>query len=74
MDSQPVTINLSDNEIDILKKISDDNNMLPSDVLKQIIIQAGYLHQQTQAGNAILFGNVGDNKIKADSKVSKVIF
>jgi len=76
MDSQPVTvtINLSNNEIDILNKISSDKKISPNDALKEIIIQAGYLHQQTHDGNDILFGKIGDNKIKADSKVRKVNF
>lgn len=52
-----LTIELSDEEIDILQQLAEQDGVTPNEALRKAIIKAGYLRQQTRSGNEILIGN-----------------
>ena len=64
-----LTIELSDEEIDILQQLAEQDKVSPNDALRKAIIKAGYLRQQTIAGKNVLFGELVDGKIKQGSNV-----
>jgi hypothetical protein len=52
-----LTIELSDEEIDILQQLAEQDGVTPNEALRKAIIKAGYLRQQTRSGGEILIGN-----------------
>ncbi|MEH2217829.1 MAG: hypothetical protein V7K72_12090 [Nostoc sp.] len=62
-----LTIELTDEVIDILQQLAEQDGVTPNEALSKAIIKAGYLRQQTVAGKHILFGEVKGGKIKSSS-------
>ncbi|MEB3248961.1 MAG: hypothetical protein ACKOX2_00635 [Microcystaceae cyanobacterium] len=70
MATHTLTVELSDQEIAVLRDISSQDQISPNDALRKIILQAGYLRQETAEGNQLFIGKVTDDKmIKGDSIV-----
>lgn len=68
-----ITVELSDEELDILQQLAEQDNVTPNEALKRAIAQVGYLRQQTMAGKDILVGEVKRGKI-VGSQVTGVKF
>jgi len=70
-----LTVELSDEEIDVLKQLAEQDGVTPTEALRKAIIAAGYLKQQTKAGRQILVGeNVANGIITGNSNVVGVNF
>jgi len=67
-----LTIELSDEEIDILQQLAEQDKVSPNEALRKAIIKAGYLRQQTRAGNDILVGQLVDGNLTTGSNVKGV--
>lgn len=58
-----LTIELSDEEINILQQLAEQDGVSPNEALRKAIIKAGYLRQQTRSGKSVLLGQVEDSKL-----------
>lgn len=67
-----LTIELSDEEIDILQQLAEQDGVTPNEALRKAILKAGYLRQQTRSGKDILVGELQGGKITGDSNVMGV--
>ncbi len=68
-----LTIELSEEEIDILQQLAEQDDVTPNEALRKAIIKAGYLRQQTRSGNEILIGsNLVGGVITGNSNVKGV--
>jgi predicted transcriptional regulator len=67
-----ITIKLSDEEIDILQQLAEQDGVTPNEALRKAILKAGYLRQQTRSGRDILVGELKGGKITGDSNVRGV--
>jgi len=70
-----LTVELSDEEIEVLKQLAEQDGVTPTEALRKAIIAAGYLKQQTKAGKKILVGeNLTNGVITGSSLVVGVNF
>jgi predicted transcriptional regulator len=70
-----LTVELSDEEIEVLEQLAEQDGITPNEALRKAIIAAGYLKQQTKAGRKILVGeNLSNGVITGDSNVVGVNF
>ena len=67
-----LTIELSEEELNILSQLAKEDGVTPSEALKKSIIKAGYLRQQTTSGNKIIFGKLEDGKITGTSNLKAI--
>lgn len=72
MTTHTLTVNLSDEEISILQKIAAQDGTTPNAALKKAILQAGYLHQQTEEGKDLFVGKLDRGKITQNSDITSV--
>lgn len=64
-----LTIELSDEEIDILQQLAEQDGVAPTEALKKAIVKAAYLRQQTRSGKDILVAELKGGKITGNSNV-----
>jgi hypothetical protein len=67
MELHKLTVELSDEEINILQQLAEQDGVSPNEALRKAIIKAGYLRQQTRSGKNILFGEVEGGIVKGGS-------
>jgi len=67
MEQHKLTVELSDEEIDILQQLAEQDGVSPNEALRKAIIKAGYLRQQTRSGKNILLGEVEGGMVKGGS-------
>ena len=58
-----LTVELSDDEISVLKELSRQDGTTPNEALKKAIAQAGYLLEKSNSGQQIFIGNVKGDKL-----------
>jgi len=72
MKTHTLTVELSDEEILILRKIAAQDGITPNAVLKKAILQAGYLQQKTEEGNELFVGKLDRGQITRNSDMTSV--
>jgi hypothetical protein len=72
MTTHTLTVELSDAEISILRKIAIQDRTTPNAALKKAILQAGYLQQQTEEGKELFVGKLDRGKITQNSDITSV--
>jgi hypothetical protein len=72
MTTRTLTVELSDEEISILRKIADQDGTTPNAALKKAILQAGYLQQKTEEGNELFVGKLDRGQITRNSDITSV--
>jgi hypothetical protein len=63
MSLHKITVELSDEEIAILRQLSRLNGSSPNDALRKAIVQAGYVSMQTSSGQDFYVGKVQGDRI-----------
>jgi hypothetical protein len=63
MSLHKITVELSDEEIAILRQLSRLNGSSPNDALRKAIVQAGYVSMQTCSGQDFYVGKVQGDRI-----------
>jgi hypothetical protein len=72
MTTHTLTVELSDDEISILRKIAAQDRTTPNAALKKAILQAGYLQQRTEEGNELFVGKLDRGQITRNSDITSV--
>ncbi|MEA5580161.1 CopG family transcriptional regulator [Nodularia harveyana UHCC-0300] len=67
-----LTIELSDEEIDILEQLAEQDHVTPNEALRKAIREAGYLRQQSRSDKNILIGTLEGGNITGNSNVMGV--
>ena len=66
MATHHITIDLTDEEIAILKRLADARNISATAALKHAIITADYLQRQTREGKQIFIGEMVNNTVQGN--------
>jgi hypothetical protein len=72
MTTHTLTVELSDAEISILRKIADQDGTTPNAALQKAILQAGYLLQTAEEGKELFVGKLDRGKITQNSDITSV--
>jgi hypothetical protein len=72
MTTRTLTVELSDEEISILRRIADQDGTTPNAALKKAILQAGYLLQTAEEGNDLFVGKLDRGQITRNSDIKSV--
>jgi hypothetical protein len=72
MTTHTLTVELSDEEISILRKIAAQDGTTLNAALKKSILQAGYLLQTAEEGNELFVGKLDRGQITRNSDIKWV--
>ncbi len=72
MTTHTLTVELSDEEISILRKIAAQDGTTLNAALKKSILQAGYLQQRAEEGKELFVGTLDRGKITRNSDIKSV--
>ncbi|MBD2314972.1 hypothetical protein H6G20_25215 [Desertifilum sp. FACHB-1129] len=72
MATHHITVELTDEEISILKRLADARNISATAALKHAIITADYLERQTRDGKQIFIGEMVNNTVQGSLKTVNI--